>query len=75
MLQEYRYNEETFFYPVKKKLANNKKILCQVLSWLRYYNYYKPFNESFKRKTEIIVQYKASLVITDTKIGTSRDRL
>ena len=28
---EHIENKKTFFYPVKKKLANNKKILCQVL--------------------------------------------
>ena len=36
--------------------------------------YDKPFNESFKRKIEM-VQYKAALVITGAIKGTSRDRL
>ena len=34
----------------------------------------KPFNESFKRKIEM-VQYKAAIVITGAVKGTSRDRL
>ena len=34
----------------------------------------KPFNESFKSKIGM-VQYKAALLITDTIMGTSRDRL
>ena len=29
MQQSYRYNEKTFFHPVKKKLTNNIKILRQ----------------------------------------------
>ena len=28
---DFNEHKKTFFYPVKKKLANNKKILCQVL--------------------------------------------
>ena len=36
--------------------------------------YDKPFNESFKRKIEM-VQYKAALMITGAIKGTSRDRL
>ena len=36
--------------------------------------YDKPFNESFKRKIEM-VQYKAALVITGAIKGISRDRL
>ena len=36
--------------------------------------YYKPFNESFKRKIEM-VQYKPALMITGAIKGTSRDRL
>ena len=36
--------------------------------------YDKPFNESFKRKIEM-VQYKAALVITGAIKGTSRDKL
>ena len=36
--------------------------------------YDKPLIESFKRKTEM-VQYKATLEITDAITGTSRDRL
>ena len=37
-------------------------------------NYDKPFNESFKRKIEM-VQYRAAFAITGAMKGTSRDRL
>ena len=62
MQQNYRYNEKTFFNPVKKKLA-----IIDII-------YYKPFNESFKSKIEM-VQYKVALVITGSIKGTSHDRL
>ena len=72
-------NKKTFLNPVKKNLANNMQILRLV--GLRQVDldytdmiYDKPFNESFKRKIEM-VQYKAALVIIGATKKTSRDRL
>ena len=72
MQQSYRHNERTCFNPVKKKLANNRKISPNPVC--TYIIYGKPFNESFKRKIEMI-QYKVALVITGAIKGTSRERL
>ena len=72
MEQNYRHNE-------KKKLSR-KSLLTIYKSFVRpnldYTDiiYDKPFNESFKRKIEM-VQYKAALTITGAIKGTSRDRL
>ena len=72
MEQNYRHNE-------KKKLSR-KSLLTIYKSFVRpnldYTDiiYDKPFNESFKRKIEM-VQYKAALMITGAIKGTSRDRL
>ena len=72
MEQNYRHNE-------KKKLSR-KSLLTIYKSFARpnldYTDiiYDKPFNESFKRKIEM-VQYKAALMITGAIKGTSRDRL
>ena len=67
MQQNYRYNEKTFINPIKEKLANNILDYAGII-------YDKPFNESFKRKIEM-VQYRAALVITGAIKGTSHHRL
>ena len=55
MQQSYRYNEKTFFNIVKKKLANDiyKSFVRPNLDYADII-YDKPFNESFKRKIEMV---------------------
>ena len=74
MQQDYRYNENTFINLFRKKLAKEYKSFVRPNLDLANIIYDKPLIESFKRKTEM-VQYKATLEITDAITGTSRDRL
>ena len=60
MQQNYRYNEKTFFNPVKKTIY--KSFARANLDYADII-YDKPIHKSFKRKIEM-VQYKAALVIT-----------
>ena len=57
----------------KSLLTKNKSFVRPILDYADII-YDKPFNESFKRKIEM-VQYRAALVITGAIKGTSRDRL
>ena len=73
MQQNYRYNEKTLILSRKSLLTIYKSFIRPNLNYADVI-YDKPFNESFKRKIEI-VQYKAALVITGVIKGTSCDRL
>ena len=73
MQQNYRYNEKTLILSRKSLLTIYKSFVRPNLNYADAI-YDKPFNESFKRKIEI-VQYKAALVITGVIKGTSCDRL
>ena len=57
----------------KSLLTKNKSFVRPILDYADII-YDKTFNESFKRKIEM-VQYRAALVITGAIKGTSRDRL
>ena len=59
--------------PRKSLLTINKFFVRPILDYADII-YDKPFNESFKRKIEM-VQYRAALVITGAIKGTSRNRL
>ena len=63
----------SFILSRKSLLTINKSFVRTNLDYADII-YDKPFNESFKRKIEM-VQYKAALVITGAIKGTSRDRL
>ena len=74
MQQSYRYNEKTSLILSRKSLLTIYKSFARPNLDYADIIYDKPFNESFKRKIEM-VQYKAALVITGAIKGTSRDRL
>ena len=80
---DYKINKCNKIIGIMKRLSltlSRKSLLTICKSFVRpildYADiiYDKPFNESFKRKIEI-VQYRATLVITGVIKGTSRDRL
>ena len=72
MQQNYSYGEKTFISPVKKNLA--EEFLVKPSLDYNDIIYDKSFNESFKRKIEM-VQFETALVITCVIKGTSRYRL
>ena len=73
MQQNYRYNEKTLTLSRKSLLTICKSFVTPILDYTDII-YYKPFNESFERKIEM-VQYRAALVVTGAVKGTFHDRL
>ena len=71
---DYRYNQKTFFNPVKKILLTIYKSFARPNLDYADIIYDKTFNESFKRKIEVVL-HKAALVITGAIKEIFRDRL